>query len=405
MKSRAKKSTKPKAEPKAKEARPVFEDAPTNALEDGRIAPPRASRTPFSTMTGIPKGWTKASDALDYVRAVSTIFPDFDRATRCGGVPLRRIITVHGPTHGGKSAFIAGLLRSFVDAGHMGGYVDAEHATDLSFLDELFERRTETIPNFLGMRPTSYEDTVDAADEFLKWMVAERKARFGKYGKAPIPAHENLAGFLVIDSLNKLTPEKEMERLKKDGGEALDKGLGRQRANMNQAWLDHIVPLLGPAETALGLIVQERDADDLDPWEMPTLKGGKASQYDASLLVRVMKSSEVKRGEKEDKVCYGFKHKLRIWKSKVGHMDGRWSDAAFHMSNGVLVRAGFDTARDTLEVAKDLGIVAVAGSWLSWGKKRWQGEHNAVAALTKNPEHMHELLALVQARIAPKEIA
>lgn len=392
MRSRAKKTT-----------------STSNAVEAGTIPPPVRVPSGFSAMSAMPKGWKPAHQALDRVRAISTIFPDFDRATRCGGVPLRRIITVHGPTHGGKTGFVAGMLKSFVDAQHVGAYVDAEHATDLTFMDELLERPTKDIPNFWGMRPANYEETVDAGDQFLKWMIAERRGRFGRYGKAPIPPEEDLAALLVIDSLNKLTPKKEMARVLKEGGEALDKGHGRQRANMNQAWLDHLVPLLGPAETCLALVVQERGDDDLESWEMPALKGGKASQYDASLIVRVLKSYEVKRGEKEDKVVYGFRHKLRIWKSKVGHMDGRWSDAAFHMSNGVLIRPGFDTARDTLEVAKELGIVSVAtgadgkkGSWMTWKKKRWNGDHNAVVALTKDRDALHEMMAQVQARIRPE---
>jgi recombination protein RecA len=387
-------------------------EGPKNAIEAGLIpAPTPSPPTGFRSLSAMPKGWKKASDALDYVRALSTIFPDFDRATRVGGVPLRRITTVHGPTHEGKTAFIAGLLRSFIDANHMAAYVDAEHATDLSFFDTLFGRPTASLPNFLGQRPTTYEETVDSADEFLNWMVAERKARQGKYGKAPVPEHENLAGILVVDSLNKLQPEKEMERIRKEGGEALDKGFGRQRANMNQAWLDHIVPRLGPAETALVLIVQERDAEELKPWERPTLKGGRASSFDASLIARVTKGQMVSRGEKAERVVYGFRHNVRIWKSKVGQMDSDHSDAFFHMSNGQLVAPGFDTARDVLCVAKDLDIVKSAldekgkkGSWMTWRKKRWNGDHNAVVALEKDPASMHALLAEVQKAIAPEPV-
>lgn len=377
---------------------------PKNAIEAGIIAPPIAVKKGFQSLTSLPVGWGKASDTLDRVRAVETCFPDFDRATRIGGIPLRRIITIHGPTHGGKTAFIMGLLRSFVDVGHIGGYVDAEHATDLSFVDGLFEQPVKNLPNFMAKRPTNYEETIDACDEFLKYVTAERKARFGKFGKAPIPPEENLAGLLVIDSLNKLTPKREIEQLKKTGGEALDKGWGRLRANFNQAFLDHIVPMLGPAETALGIIVQEREDDDLDPWEMPKLKGGRASQYDASMIIRVMKGAEVKRGEKESKEVFGFKHKLIMWKSKVGQMDGKASVAHFHMSNGKLIREGFDIARDTVSLGVMLKIVDLNGTWLTWKKNRWQGEHNAVVALMKKPDLLFELLAQVRKAIRPSEV-
>lgn len=378
--------------------------APKNAIEAGTIKESIEPATGFKALASMPKGWTQAGQSLDRVRALSTCFPDFDRATRVGGLPLRRIITIHGPTHGGKSAFIIGLLRSFVDAGHIGAYIDAEHATDLTWIDELFERPVDEIPNFFAKRPRTYEDTIEACDAFLNWMIAERKGRFGRFGKAPIPPEENLAGLMVIDSLNKLTPKKELAQLTAKGGEALDKGWGRMRANYNQAFLDHIVPLLGPAETSLGLIVQEREDEDLEVWEMPKLKGGKASQYDASMIIRVMKGIEVKDGEGKDKVVYGFKHKLQIWKSKVGHMDGRFSIAHFHTSNGTLIRPGFDTARDAIEVGKELGLVTVNGSYLAWRKKRWQGAHNAVVALTKDIDSLHQLLSEINKKVRPEAV-
>jgi RecA/RadA recombinase len=381
------------------------ESAPQNVLETGSVPPPAPRAAgPFASL---PKGWKPASEALDRVRAIQTIFPDFNRATRVGGLPLRRIITVHGPTHGGKTAFVGGLLRSFVDADHVGAYCDAEHATDLTFFDELMGRPVDAIPNLLGMRPESYEETIDAVDTFLASMVTARKERMAQAREelklkkdAPVvlPPHLDLAGCLVLDSINKLVPEREIERLKKEGGDAIDKGWGRLRAAFNQAFLDHVVPLLGKAETSLVVMVQERDDEDLDPWEMPKLKGGKATQYDASLIVRVMKAKEIAHGEGKDKRIFGFKHRLRIWKSKVGHMDGRWTDATFHMSNGTLAPPGFDTARDALEVAKELGIVE-GDSWLSWRKKRWQGINKAVQSLSGDPESLHALMAQVNAAI------
>jgi RecA/RadA recombinase len=388
-------------------------DAPKNAIELDSIPPPVAEKKGFRTFSEQkpPGGWSQAGEALDRVRAVPTIFRDFNRATRVGGLPLRRIVTVHGPTHGGKTAAVAGFLRSFVEQNHAAAYVDAEHATDLTFFDELFECRCEDLPNFFAKRPKSYEETIDAADNFLDWMITERRARIGHYAKSkkPVPPDEDLAGLLVIDSLNKLVPAREMERLKKDGGEAIDKGWGRLRAAFNQAFLDHIVPLLGKAETCLVVMVQERDDDDLETWEMPTLKGGKASQYDASLIVRVMKGSEVKRGEKESRESFGFKHRLRIWKSKVGHMDGRWTDAAFHMSNGELVPPGFDLARDALELGRELGFIEGDG-WLSWRRldtnrvTRWQGAHNAVLALTKDPVALAALFTQIDQAISVRKV-
>ena len=352
-----------------------------------------AKKTQFAAFAKM-EGWKPASKALDYARAVRTCFPDFNKATRIGGLPLRRITTIHGPTHGGKSAFIGGLIRSFIEAVHVAGYCDAEHATDLAFFDEIMGAPVKDFPNFFGMRPKSYQETIDSIDEFLKNMKAERKARGAKPGSP-----DDLAGILVVDSINKLTPERELERIKKDGGEAMDKGWGRNRAAMNQAWLDHVIPLLGDAETALVLIAQEREDPNAEPWEIPTPKGGKAIAFDSSLICRVMKSSPVREGDDPKSDVYGFRHKVRIWKSKVGHMDGRYTDCCFHFSNGLAAPPGLDLGRDLIFVGKAIGIIETAGSWLSFGKKRWQGENRAVAALVKDPALFAELAAAINARI------
>ena len=89
-----------------------------NPVEAGSVPPPPPKKSPFASLDGGPKGWKPAAEVLDRVTAVRTCFPDYDRALRVGGHPVRRVTTVHGPTHGGKSAFVAGLLRSFVDQGH-----------------------------------------------------------------------------------------------------------------------------------------------------------------------------------------------------------------------------------------------------------------------------------------------
>lgn len=359
------------------------------------IPPP--SRFGVPKVTGIPKGWSRAEGILDRVTAVRTIFPDFNRATRVGGLPTKRITTVHGPTHGGKSALVMGFLRSFIDGGDFGGLIDAEHTMGQEFAEELFERSLRDIPNLLAERPKSYEETIEKVDSFLNYIGGERKPSKDARGHA-VPGLD-VSSVLVIDSINKLVPERELAQMKASG-DNIDKGWGRYRAALNQAWLDHLVPLIGGADCALVLIAQERESKDAKPWEIPHIKGGGAMLFDASVIARVMKSDPVFEvpSDKQSPII-GFRHKVRIWKSKVGHMDGRHSDCYFHMSNGVIVRPGFDTARDAVYVGRDMGVIDTAGSWLSWKKRRWQGENKMVIALTNDRDALHELLAEINARI------
>lgn len=342
---------------------------------------------PVATLP-IPKGWKRASEGLDRIRAVSTIFPDFNRATRCGGLPVGRMHTIHGPTHGGKSAFVLGLIKSFLDGGHIAAYIDAEHSTPQEFVEELLGELANH-PNFYTKKPRTYEETIDAVDELLQMTTGLRKTR------------SDLCCINIVDSINKLSPEREIKHVLKDGGDEVSKGhAGRYRAAINQSWLNHLSPLLSDAACAMCFIAQERDDGNGEVWEADggvEIKGGQALKFDASMLMRVTKRAATRLAGSGDKKgpIVGFVHGVRIYKSKVSHMDGAYTDCVYHFSNGALVPGGFDTARDAFHVGKELGIVAATSdksSWYSWKRNRWQGENKAVASLTDNPDNLRALL-------------
>ncbi len=375
---------------------------PKNALERGSVPPPTPAKKASDRFKGFepPKGWKTAAEAFDRVKSVRTIFLAYNRATRVGGHPVRRITTIHGESHGGKTAFALGLLKSFVDAGHLGGYIDAEHATPKDFLVELLGEFA-ALRNFLGQRPKSYEEAMDATDAFLK------------AAGAFVEKDPDFCSALLVDTINKLVPKRELKNVTKSGAEELAKGhLGRARAAQNQAWLDHLVPRLGASNCGLILIAQERTIATSNPWEDDfQIKGGGGIVYDSSILARVFKSSPVREKPKEKgSPIFGFRHRVRIWKSKVSHMDGRHTDCHFHLSNGTLVPAGFDLGRDAIEVGLVMGVVKVSSSWVSWqrrgGKRiRKNGKHAAVKFLAAEPEEYAHLFGLVTEAIDAERAA
>lgn len=373
-----------------------------NPISAGTAPPPERAPLP------IPRGWARPQEALDRITSVRTIFPDFDRAVRRGGLPVGRITTVHGPTHGGKTAFVLGLLRSFLDGGHVGALVDAEHATGFEFVEELLGGDVSARDNFYALRPSSYEETIEAVNMLLAQLQSSRLL---------VP---DAKAIIAVDSINKLVPSRELKEMlanlnedgqakrgkKGSGADQLAKGhWGRGRAALNQSWLDHIVPKLHKAACALVLIAQERE-EEPDWGSKPDIKvkGGAALLFDSSLLVRVSKAEPLyESSERDEEKIIGFRHRARIWKSKVGHMDGRHSDCVFHLSNGRFAPAGFDTARDAVYVAKNLGVLQVSGTWLAWRKQRWQGENKAVVKLSENRDQLVELLNDVHVAIDKQE--
>lgn len=382
---------------------------PTASADDGDETFPADPPTPtrpanrFGIAANTVKGWKPASEVLDTISSVSTCFLGFNRAIKCGGLPVRRIVTVHGPTHGGKTLLVLGFLKSFADAGFLAGLVDAEHATGYEFVNEIMAD-LQAFPNFVAYRPKNYEETIAKVDAYLDTARGIRKE------------HDDFRSILVVDSINKLVPKRELKKLLASGedkkvknekaAEEMTKGhQGRYRAAVNQAWLDHLTPKLASAECSLVLIAQEREEESDGFGDNFHVKGGAALLFDASIVARVMKSSPVLIDPSEkasnDNIA-GFAHRVRVWKSKVGHMEGRHTDCFIYFSNGKLTPPGIDFARDAFFTAVELGIITskTKSSWYSWkptsrAARRKNGSNAFIVYLANNPERLAELITQV----------
>jgi RecA/RadA recombinase len=335
--------------------------------------------------------WDSADEVLDNIVSVRTVFPDFNNATHVGGLPVRRIHTIHGPTHGGKTAFALGLAKSFADVGYLTGVVDAEYALGKEFAAEIVTN-LKSKPNFLASRPKTYEETISKVDSFLH-----------KAGKVKETFSE-AKSFLLIDSINKLVPKRELEKILKQGqinekgAKELTKGHhARYRAALNQAWLDQLTPKIWKADCALVLIAQERGEDDPSDFfnENFKVKGGAALLFDASLVMRVMKSTPIfiKPSElkSNNNIC-GFAHRVRIWKSKVSHMEGRYTDCIFHISNGRLTTPGLDIGRDAMSLGIRFGLIKVSGPWYEYNGYKLQGFNAMLKVIYKDSDLLFNLL-------------
>jgi RecA/RadA recombinase len=325
-----------------------------------------------------------ASEVLTKVRAHPTIFPLYDRATGVGGHPIERIALVHGPSNHGKTAFVHGLGLSFLRAGNFYAYVDAEYTTPEDWLRMLMKQFAKH-PGFLAQRPKSYEQTVDSVREFVTKLATARD-------KGDLDPETT--GIVVIDSVRKLVPKdlfaKLMKSVEKHG---MDGASGRGamiKAALNAQWLDELVPLLFHTGTALVFIAREYEQGiDLSKLHEPgggheyKVGGGKAMVFESSIVGRVTRSW-VKEGSGDDARVVGERHTITITKTKVSGKQHKVEKGFFHTSNGVLIPAGFDRARDVLELATDSGHVVQSGSWLKCDVlgKKWQGISKAVAALT-----------------------
>ncbi|MDF2697891.1 MAG: recA protein, partial [Labilithrix sp.] len=337
-----------------------------------------------------------AAKVLTLVRAVPTIFPQYDRITKVGGHPTERFALLHGPSGGGKTYLSIGLLLSFLMRNHFGVLIDAERTTPISWLKKAMGEYADH-PYFFAERPQTYEETREKVRHF-----ANRLRKLRKEKKVP----ESTSAIIVVDSIRKLVPKDIFDRIMKDARGANDsaekaRDRGAQlKAQMNAAWLDELIPLLEETRTTMVAIAREIiDPDAPPPRARPFGKkpeqavktgGGSSLYYDASLDLRSKLvgryGKKVKTGDTEKFFSYGDIHQLEITKSKVsGKGEEYRASCNFHISNGVWVPAGFDRGRDLLELARKYDVVEGTG-WLKFGNKKWRNEHLAAKALHDDPE-------------------
>lgn len=342
----------------------------------------KARRSAVEQSGAFLASFTPAYEVLTNVRAVRTIFPQIDWATRVHGWPIERITVAHGKSNEGKTLLALGLIGSFLRLGHFALLVDAECTTPIDWVEKLIGTDARS-KRFSAIRPSSYEQTVDQVRAFLRGVASLREAK---------KVSPETSAIVVVDSLRKLVPEDILARIAKDGASgakgSIDGMGGRAaqiRAALNAAWMDELVPLLQETRGAVLLIAREAEDPNADIWDRKfgndfKVGGGKAVIYDASLVVRVSRAGWIYDA---DKRVIGERIRVSIRKTKVGGKEGRYSDAYFHIRAGH-GGEGFDVARDYVELGRALGVIE-GSTWLTWGEHKWNGEARAVEAISSDP--------------------
>jgi RecA/RadA recombinase len=372
---------------RTKETKPKEETSSSDEQLVQRYGADPARLKAMAGLTAKLKGFKPAKEVLTKVRALPTIFPLYDRATKVGGHPLERFALVHGPSNHGKTAFVHGLGLSFLRTGNFYFYVDAEYTSPETWLDTLMHQYSDH-PGFVAQRPESYDETVESVRQSLLTIAKARDD-----GDLPPDA----TALVVVDSIQKLMPKNLMSKIVKDSNKnGFDGASGRGamiKAALNAQWLNELTPLLYHTKATMVMISREyQTGEDLSKLHEPgggseyVVGGGKSLVFESSLVVRVTRRF-VEEGSGENKKIVGERHQLQITKTKVSGKQAKSEYGYFHTSNGVLVPAGFDRARDVLELAIGAGKVEQNNAWYSCpvlGKK-WNGISKAVVELTNDP--------------------
>jgi len=330
------------------------------------------------------------STVLQPIRFVPTIFSSFNRAVVLGGAPLRVTWLIHGPSASGKSAFALGLVNSYTRYGHLAAYVDAEHAVSKQWFYEL----GADMNAILFKQPDTFEEAIAEID---MWIANFKKAKKNWHSKDPkIKAkgiEPNKGFIIVIDTIHKLVPKRELEQLttpkgaKKKIEDNIQKGWGRLRANLISVWIDKMTPVVGKNDITLVMIAHERDNPDQEDWFAPDykVKGGQALVYESMVRTRVTAGSPIKMKKDGKKIITGLTHNINVAKNKVGYPN---ENAKIFTSNGKgNAPIGFDLEREVFHEGLRRGIIEISGSWyyLPDGAKA-QGDEQLITYLRDNPD-------------------
>jgi len=319
---------------------------------------------------------------------VQTIFTGFNRASRVAGAPLGCMVLVHGPSRGGKTAFAGGLVLSFQRSGHLAYYVDSETTLSKKWYEQC-EIATHLLPYD---RPDSYEEAANKIDKVI--------TNF-KNGREKGTIDESQGLLIVIDSITKLTPKKELEK-------AASGEVGKTfplRALFNSIWLDKLTPVVAKLPILFLMIAHEKRVMETDPkmakFKRFKPKGGDALIYDTSMIVHVDTAKKLNvtrtKGGKKITTMIGQQHRAKVTKNKLGIVS---EEFYFVMSNGKgSTPIGFDLAKDVMhEVRVRDGIVCP----LVYRSPYWKceafpdgkikGENKTAAFLRRNPKVLRDIV-------------
>ena len=289
------------------------------------------------------------------IDAIPTGAINLDIALGIGGLPRGRVIEIYGPESSGKTTLALHVIAEAQKMGDTCAFVDAEHALDAEYAENLGVNIDELI--------LSQPDTGEAGLD-----IAESLVRSGA------------VGLIVIDSVAALVPKAEIE------GEMGDSHMGLQARLMSQA-LRRLTGIIAKSNTTVIFINQLREKIGVMFGSPETTTGGRALKFYSSVRLDIRRIKTITEGDNS----IGSRTRVKIVKNKVAPP---FKVVEFDIMYG----KGISKEGVLLDTAVDLDIIDKAGSWFSYGdQKLGQGRENVKKMLEDDPEFAKEIDAKVRA--------
>jgi len=280
---------------------------------------------------------------------VSTGSLALDIALGIGGVPRGRVVEIYGPEASGKTTIALSIIAQAQKAGGAAAFVDAEHALDPIWAQEIGVNLDELL--------VSQPDTGEQALEIVETLV-----------------RSGALDVVVIDSVAALVPRAEIE------GEMGDAMVGVQARLMSQA-LRKLTGAISKSKTVVVFTNQLRQKIGIMFGNPETTTGGLALKFYSSVRMDSRKIETLKDGEE----AIGSRHRVRVVKNKVAPP---FKVAEFD----ILAKGGISKIGGVFDVALDLGILSKSGAFYRYGETMLgQGKLAAMAYLSENPKTIKEI--------------
>ena len=283
------------------------------------------------------------------IASISSGSLGLDLALGIGGYPKGRVVEIYGPESSGKTTLSIHAMAEAQKAGGIAAFIDAEHAFDRFYAENL----GVNIDELIIAQPDSGEQALEIADNLIR---------------------SGAVDIIVIDSVAALTPKSEIE------GEMGDSKMGLHARLMSQA-LRKLTASISKTGCTCVFINQLREKIGVMFGNPETTTGGNALKFYSSVRLDIRRSTQLKDGEH----VVGNRTRVKVVKNKVAPP---FRKTEFDIMYG----EGISKVGEIIDLGVEYAVVKKSGSWFSYGDtKLGQGRDAVKRLLQDNVELAEEL--------------